>query len=289
MCTDEAGRVLLVREAPGEDAAGHWGLPGGGVEHGEAPRDGVVREFAEETGLTIEVLTLREVISDLHALHAGGWLVHTDRVIYDVRITGGTLRNELDGSSDLVKWYGPAEVPGLKLLRYAALALGVKVTDRQRLPESVPPDRATMTRVQRFAAYGVVTDPAGRVLLSKIAKGYPGAGRWHLPGGGTDFGEQPREGLLREIVEETAQRGRVVGLLDVTDLHNPGAFGPEKRTLDWHTVRSLWRVVVDDPSEPRVIEEAGGSTAESAWFEPSELPGLAVNDFARGVLRRYLS
>jgi hypothetical protein len=90
-------------------------------------------------------------------------------------------------------------------------------------------------------------------------------------------------------VEETDQRGRVTGLLAVTDLHNPGAYGPEKRHIDWHSVRSLWRVVVDDPSEPRVIEAAGGSTAESAWFSPSELPGLAVNDYARGVLRRYLT
>ena len=50
-------------------------------------------------------------------------------------------------------------------------------------------------RVQRFGAYGYVTDPDGRVLLTLIADGYPGAGRWHLPGGGTDFGESPTDCL----------------------------------------------------------------------------------------------
>lgn len=30
-----------------------WGLPAGGLEHGEQPADGIIREFYEETGLTI--------------------------------------------------------------------------------------------------------------------------------------------------------------------------------------------------------------------------------------------
>ncbi|TWH66518.1 NUDIX domain-containing protein [Micromonospora olivasterospora] len=47
------------------------------------------------------------------------------------------------------------------------------------------------------------------MLLTKIAEGYPGAGLWHLPGGGTDHGEQPAAGLLRELVEEGGQLGRV--------------------------------------------------------------------------------
>jgi 8-oxo-dGTP pyrophosphatase MutT (NUDIX family) len=37
----------------------------------------------------------------------------------------------------------------------------------------------------------VATDRRERVLLTRVAPNYPGAGRWHLPGGGTDYGEQP--------------------------------------------------------------------------------------------------
>lgn len=32
-----------------------WGLPGGGLEHGENPEDGVMREVREETGLNVQV------------------------------------------------------------------------------------------------------------------------------------------------------------------------------------------------------------------------------------------
>lgn len=40
-----------------------WNLPGGGLELGETPWDGVIREVNEETGLTVEVKTLCGVYS----------------------------------------------------------------------------------------------------------------------------------------------------------------------------------------------------------------------------------
>lgn len=286
VCCDDAGRVLLVRAAVHDEFPGYWCLPGGGVEHGEAPRDAVVREFAEETGLSVQVITLREVITDLGYVRRARKVVHSDRVIYDVRVTGGTLRNEVGGSSDLAKWYAPADVPGLVLLPYVSQVLDVPITYREQIPPARPVVVPGITRVQRFAAYGLVTDPAGRLLLTRIADGYPGAGTWHLPGGGTDFGEQATAGLLREMVEETDQRGRVIGLLDVMHLHRPGAMGPEGRPMDWHTVRSLYRAVVDEPTAPRV-REVGGSTAEARWLDLAEVASLPLNGFAKDVLNRY--
>ena len=40
-----------------------WNLPGGALEEGENPWDGVVREVKEETGLTVEVVKLQGVYS----------------------------------------------------------------------------------------------------------------------------------------------------------------------------------------------------------------------------------
>ena len=132
--------------------------------------------------------------------------------------------------------------------------------------------------MQRFAAYGLATDPSGRILLTRIAAGYPGAGRWHLPGGGTDAGEQPTEALLRELHEETAQRGEVTGLLGVSHRHNPRALGPEGYPIDWHTVRALYRVRVPAPTEPVVTEAAGGSTVAARWFARAEVGALDATE-----------
>jgi mutator protein MutT len=55
-----SGRILLVRRA--DD--GYWELPGGRVEVGESASAAVVREVAEEAGVTIQVTELAGVYSD---------------------------------------------------------------------------------------------------------------------------------------------------------------------------------------------------------------------------------
>jgi 8-oxo-dGTP diphosphatase len=143
-------------------------------------------------------------------------------------------------------------------------------------------------RRQRFAAYGLATDPAGRVLLTKISPGFPGAGHWHLPGGGTDHGESPAEGLLRELIEETDQRGRVTGLLAVTHRHVPDAMGPERVPIDAHGIRALFRVRVDEPTSAQVTEGAGGSTVAAGWFQAAEAAKLPLTEIAREALAHLL-
>jgi ADP-ribose pyrophosphatase YjhB (NUDIX family) len=281
VCRDSEGRVLLARGSSSADLPGVWQVPGGGIEHGEHPADGVVREFAEETGLVVAVTGLRAVVSDVL------WGKHTDRVVYDVAVRGGTLRAEADGTTDLAAWITPGELPGLALMPFTAELLG-----RPPEPVTAPappgygpkPGEVRPGRGQRFAAYGVATDPAGRLLLTLIAEGYPGAGLWHLPGGGTDHGEQPAAALLRELAEETGQVGRVTDLLEVTHRRNPRALGPEGYPIDWHAVRAIYRVLVDAPTEPRVTEAAGGSTARAAWFSTAEAAGLPLTDVAAAAL-----
>ncbi len=288
VCRDDAGHTLLVRASIADDIPGVWGLPGGGIEHGEHPRAAVAREFVEETGLAAEIVGLRAVQSDLLAVPHRSRVTHTDRVIYDVRVAGGELRSEVGGTSDLARWVPPAELPELWLMPYVSRALGLPPRDFPPVPPARPVPDDGVTRVQRFAAYALVTDPDGRLLLTLIAPRYPGAGSWHLPGGGVDFGEEATTGLVREIAEETNQHGRVTALLDVTHYHNPGAMGPERRPIDWHTIRSLFRVVVDEPTVPSVIEATGGSTAAAAWYRPEELSRLRLNDFARSTIAAHL-
>lgn len=48
---DPGGAVLLFRYDNAEVGV-HWALPGGGLEEGETPREGALRELAEETGWT---------------------------------------------------------------------------------------------------------------------------------------------------------------------------------------------------------------------------------------------
>jgi 8-oxo-dGTP diphosphatase len=62
---DRWGRVLLVRRG-NEPRKGHWSIPGGLVELGESLFEGVRREIAEETGLTVEPQAMVEVVDRVY-------------------------------------------------------------------------------------------------------------------------------------------------------------------------------------------------------------------------------
>ncbi|WP_433354660.1 NUDIX hydrolase [Micromonospora saelicesensis] len=298
----DSGRVLVVQDGAEGEFPGFWRLPGGVVRHAEDPERAVVRQVAEQAGLTVAVTRLLTVIADVATLPEDKAALHTDRLLFELSTShgagpesarpesagcesagpGGGSRGVGAGLVDQACWLSLAEVAQLPLTPFTGEALGLPVAPlpaaAHRSRDLFPPQHPD--RRLRFGAYGLVTDPAGRILLTQIAEGYPGAGLWHLPGGGTDHGEQPATGLLRELVEEGGQVGRVVELLGVNNLHNPAALGPEGRPLDWHGVRVIYRVLVDVPTDAVVTESAGGSTARAGWFTRDEATDLPLSDIA---------
>jgi 8-oxo-dGTP diphosphatase len=83
---DDRRRLLLVRRGrpPG---VGLWSIPGGRVEPGETDEQAVIREIAEETGLTVEVGALVGTVE--RPGPAGQLYVIRD---YAATIESGTLR-----------------------------------------------------------------------------------------------------------------------------------------------------------------------------------------------------
>jgi 8-oxo-dGTP diphosphatase len=55
------GRVLLTQMSHNTPIPGQLALPGGGLDHGEAPIDAVVREVHEETGHVLRDVRLADV------------------------------------------------------------------------------------------------------------------------------------------------------------------------------------------------------------------------------------
>lgn len=99
---DGSGRVLLQRRA--DD--GRWGLPGGWLDPGELPEEGVVREVAEETGVAVEVERLTDVRGRRASLPA---TPHSQvGLTYLCRVVGGEPRP--DHESLEVAWKHPRDV-----------------------------------------------------------------------------------------------------------------------------------------------------------------------------------
>jgi len=103
-----------------------------------------------------------------------------------------------------------------------------------------------------------------RILLVERANP-PFAGRWALPGGFVERGEQVLEAARRELREETGLRVGAIDLLGVYDT-------PGRDPRGW-TVSVVYLARV-----PRATRVAGGDDARDArWFSVESLPELAFD------------
>lgn len=100
------GTILLCHVSPGNLGEGLWTLPGGGLDFGESPEAGVVREVEEETGLVARIDGPPVVHSDtgIWERRSGSVRYHHVRFVYPMTVVGGEERLEVDGSTDAFEW-----------------------------------------------------------------------------------------------------------------------------------------------------------------------------------------
>lgn len=127
----------------------------------------------------------------------------------------------------------------------------------------------------RLAAYALCVD-AGRLLLCRVAPGYPSAGVWTLPGGGVRFAEDPVDAALRELTEETGLRGRIDRLSFVNSIAGPAS--PEPGRDAWHGVRIVYHVTVTGGT---LRDETDESTDRAEWVPLDELAERPISELVR--------
>jgi 8-oxo-dGTP pyrophosphatase MutT (NUDIX family) len=121
------GHMLLARWVDG-DGSKRWTLPGGGMDHGEDPYDTVIREAEEETGYAVEPVALLGVDS-VRRRYPRRLGTTADfqglRIVYEARVTGGQLRHETNGSTDMAAWHPLDEVSGLERVELVDVGLAL--------------------------------------------------------------------------------------------------------------------------------------------------------------------
>lgn len=202
------GKILILKRGGGE-MTGAWYLPGGGVDRGESPEQAAVRELREEAGLTpAGPLTLiglvpmraydRESVQAVYACHCpDGDVVlsheHTGFRWIDPR----EYRDRYFGDDQLAR---VAEGEA----RRSAMVRGVRENLDRYLAWLDHQFEDVQLRLMGLTAdVFVVRD--GKILLLK-RQGGVGSGSWYVPGGVVDRGEQPVDGAIREVLEETGLR-----------------------------------------------------------------------------------
>ncbi len=122
---------------------------------------------------------------------------------------------------------------------------------------------------------GAVIVSGGRVLLVRRAT-EPLMGEWSVPGGMLELGETLREGVRREVLEET---GLVVEPGEVLDIFD-SIFTDDQGRIQYHYVLIdyLCRLISGEA-------KAGTDVSEVRWVSESELAGLRLRGSIESSLR----
>ena len=107
--------VLMIKrgKAPRK---GQWSLPGGAQELGETVSEAARREVMEETGLTIGILGLVDVVDSIRRDDAGKIQYHYTLVEFLARIPpSAETEPSPGGDADEATWIPVEDIPGLGL------------------------------------------------------------------------------------------------------------------------------------------------------------------------------
>ena len=125
---------------------------------------------------------------------------------------------------------------------------------------------------------GIVVDGNRALIVRRATE--PLKGQWSIPGGMLELGEKLRDGLAREVLEETGLEVEVGDVLDVFDSIFPDAEG---RT-QYHYVLIDYRCTVRGGEAV-----AGSDVSEVRWVRDAELDGLGMKAVTVGVIRKALN
>lgn len=101
---DADGRVLIAKRPEGKAMAGLWEFPGGKIEPGERPEDGLIRELNEELGITVKVDCLAPFTFASHSYPE----FHLLMPLYVCRRWEGTPAAR---EHPEIKWVAPKDLP----------------------------------------------------------------------------------------------------------------------------------------------------------------------------------
>jgi 8-oxo-dGTP diphosphatase len=126
---------------------------------------------------------------------------------------------------------------------------------------------------------GAVIVDGGRVLLVRRAT-EPLKGEWSVPGGMLELGEKLRDGVCREVLEET---GLVVEPGEVLDVFD-SIFTDNQGRTEYHYV------LVDYLCRPISGEATPGTdVSDVRWVGEEDLPSLYLRTSLDQVVRKGLS
>jgi len=142
-----------------------------------------------------------------------------------------------------------------------------------------------MVRVytQTFGVVGAIIEKNGKILLVKEAKKEQDTGKWNHPAGWIEIGENPIEGVKREVKEEAG--------LEFSPTHILGIYSLARKDLNpiHHPIKIIF---IGDISN-KETKELADDVSEKKWFAPEKIEEMDSNTLRdldiKKMVRDYFS
>ena len=114
----------------------------------------------------------------------------------------------------------------------------------------------------KIAVDGIVIKYQQILLIKR--KNPPFKGKWALPGGFVDYDERTEDAVVRELLEETGLKTKILDLI--------GVYSDPKRDPRGHVISAVYLMEVIDGKL-----KGGDDAADARFFNLNELPELAFD------------
>ena len=124
------------------------------------------------------------------------------------------------------------------------------------------------------------------VLLIKKARG-PYTGQWDLPGGKLEFGEEPLDGLYREIQEETGLIAKDSQLVNVLS-HTVTYKSKDGEEAEMYHLGAIYKVELNETKRKLKTEPDNADSNGARWLKLSDINQASLSPFAKASIKNYL-
>ncbi|OAB45315.1 NUDIX hydrolase [Paenibacillus glacialis] len=138
-----------------------------------------------------------------------------------------------------------------------------------------------MKKYTHLGVYGILIHN-NTILLIKKSRG-PHKGKWDLPGGSIEFGEEPYETLKREFYEETGineLEGKMRTAISYTLVYP----FKENELEELHHIGIIYDVKLTSSQYVLKTDGDGEDSLGASWIDINEIDNIETTPFVRGVL-----
>ncbi|WP_379247135.1 NUDIX hydrolase [Paenibacillus sp. GCM10028914] len=142
-----------------------------------------------------------------------------------------------------------------------------------------------MEKYTHLGVYGVLIR-GGRILLIRKARG-PYLGKWDLPGGSIEFGEEPEQTLKREFLEETGLddiQGRMKTAVSCTIIYERA----EGILEEMHHIGLIYEVELEEIDAPIKRDGDQQDSLGAEWIPLEKLQFIPMTPFVEMVIEQFV-